>query len=279
MRKITKHIEKIKDPAELAVICYNMKGMPEKKSMYARIESVDTYMEIPYMGRMMKRAKAAAEGPVLRPFYYGYASMSVVYCKEHKAMEVVPAGNFNEDLRHWYEEGLHPRYSVLKILLEHGYLYFELNRALRSEIVLKLMRKCKTAKEFKKEFAPHALVNLYWRGRKYRVPAGFKERYKEKKFTAKDFLKEDNQERRRLILNTLGQNGIDTIKKSMTVAKKDKSGEILVNNADTYLHVQCPSTKEHYLLQVPGRFRESTPLAAKKWTFDLPPEARFMREA
>jgi hypothetical protein len=44
-----------------------------------------------------------------------------------------------------------------------------------------------------------------------------------------------------------------------------------------FLHVTCPSTGQQYLLEVPADIEK--PSAARRWTFNLPAEAEFSKEA
>ncbi len=73
----------------------------------------------------------------------------------------------------------------------------------------------------------------------------------------------------------------------------ERSSEVMVqalsrggDGPARYLHVTCPSTGAEYLLEVPlsvwdGKetVQLDSPKAARRWTFDLPPNAEFVKEA
>ena len=49
------------------------------------------------------------------------------------------------------------------------------------------------------------------------------------------------------------------------------------NGNGTYLYVKCPSTGQEYLLGVPSSLR--SPAIARRWTFNITSDAKFVREA
>ncbi|MEM2174172.1 MAG: hypothetical protein QXI58_00905 [Candidatus Micrarchaeia archaeon] len=58
-------------------------------------------------------------------FYYPWVrfrleQFETIKCKEHNCFELVPSVNYLYDLQYWYNNGLHPRFSLLKIILELG---------------------------------------------------------------------------------------------------------------------------------------------------------------
>jgi hypothetical protein len=132
-------------------------------------------------------------------------------------------------------------------------------------------------------------VNLYFRGRRYRVFPEFKRKFHKRAFDSRDFLGERNQELRRLMLGHGAS--IQTITSAMRVvdtARDEADGRLLEFNNTRYLHVVDPSTKQEYLLQVPRDYWDRTAQTtvaldtahkARRWTFNLPADAEFVAEA
>ena len=142
----------------------------------------------------------------------------------------------------------------------------------------------------------------------------FLEKYQTSTFTVDDFMAEQNQERRRLML----RHGIEihTVLDRMKLLAEDAEGKLYQmgsNETPLYLYVVCPSTKQEYLLSVPRgeqreyplredkwvkhrswdnvelpesewrkterKFHVFTPAEARRWTFNLQSDAEFVKEA
>lgn len=118
----------------------------------------------------------------------------------------------------------------------------------------------------------------------------FKEKYEKKAFTTDDFFTERNQDIRRLILRAGAS--IKEVLSRLVLVAEDEEGKLYEMKEDAqrvvrpfflgsdrmrYLYVVCPSTGQEYLLQVPGTV--STPKEARRWTFDIPVDAEFSKEA
>ena len=64
----------------------------------------------------------------------------------------------------------------------------------------------------------------------------------------------------------------------MTLIAEDEEGKIYETEMRRrYLYVKCPSTGQEYLLEVPDHM--DSPKEARRWTFDLPADAVFAKEA
>jgi len=241
-----------------------------------------------------------------------------VWCREHDSFELLPSLNYSEDLGIWYYLGRHPRFSVLDALMSEKQGWneskFALNRirwqrniddndplpvALKDAILT-----CDTKEDFLKKVEPHLHCNLHIRGRRVRVTRAFKEKYKRKDFTVDDFFREGNQEVRRTMLRILP---IKEITARMKLVATDEEGslydheigELGSRRVRRYLYVVCPSTKQEYLLEVPTEIlvQESrmdpqsgswtqrqtraitSPKEARRWTFNVSPDAEFVKEA
>jgi len=226
-------------------------------------------------------------------------SFERVYCKEHRQWEFVNHENYIHDLRFWYRAGLHPRFSVVGALIQakqhnreiqsfigpewrfwrRGEGIFERNQ----RALLKALKKSKTPKEFIEALHPHLFATLQLGMRRPRVPNAFKERYLRKDFNPQDFFREENQEYRRIMLRILP---IGKVLEGLKFVAKDDEGILydLVRRSDDmsdaserYLYVKCPSTGQEYLLAVPNNIQK--PKEARRWTFNLDPEAEFSKEA
>ena len=218
-----------------------------------------------------------------------------VRCKEHDEYELVPERNYRVDLLHWYELGLHPRFSIDHAFISAGQRLGEINRVINgsdrfSQSLMQAnrarffetLRNSKTEEEFLKNLHPRLFTSLHSDGRRYRVTNAFKEKFKAKNFTVEDFFNDESQELRRLILRR-GVSVKDVLGK-MKLKAEDKEGKIYelksrdrFRAAQKYLYVVCPSTGQEYLLGIPERF--TSPKEARRWTFNLPVDATFAKEA
>jgi hypothetical protein len=210
-----------------------------------------------------------------------------VYCKEHKKREMVPEHNYHTDLMLWYRYEMHPRFSIVQMMSSLGFSYR--NRRIRSilrsrespfeEIRAALEKKKCTKADLLSVLSPLRPVPLTALGRRHTVEFRFRVKYRKESFTTEDYLQETNQERRRLML----RHGVDikSVVAKMKLVKKTEEGELYRDYTTTptssYLHVTCPSTREHYLLGVPNGF--TSPEAARRWTFGSDKNARFVKEA
>lgn len=241
--------------------------------------------------RMMKLYRTISQNACFPDCRCWYADKRVelrkyvsVHCREHARMELVPEVNFQEELHLWYRLGLHPRFSIVKVLMDAGQRYFEIlgfvnpwggGEARARVRVADALRISHTPKEFMANMRPHLRTNLYWRGRRYRVTTVFKKKFEARAFTIKDFFMENNQELRRLILSRGGLS-IGLIRKAMRKGRSSKEGTLYRYRNGNYLYVKCPSTGQEYLLSVP---QFDSPGEARRWTFGLPPDATFVKEA
>jgi len=227
--------------------------------------------------------------------------MAAVYCEECGKTELVPSMTYSNDLCTWYQNGLHPRFSVHNALRGFGrQLLWETVNLIRNiaDGDKGILTSVKTAEEFlaHPQIADRLRVNLYVRGHRIRTTAAFAKRYKAKDFTVEDFFAMPNQELRRIILRFVPMQEI--IARMVHVAT-DEEGSIYNAGGRRYLHVKCPSTGQDYLLEIPGMIREGEELAgdppntwtrirmkpldipaeARRWTFNLPVDAEFVKEA
>ena len=246
------------------------------------------------------------------------------WCREHRRYELVPQINYSEDLFPWYNAGRHPRFSIVKALAEAKQFYWEIQRLLSrrwgrprpgpEQAIRTALRLSRTSKEFIHQMHAHLFSTLRIQRRRIRAENWFLEKYQTNTFTVNDFIKEQNQERRRFML----RHGIEiqSVLGRMKFLAEDSEGKLyqLGNTMDSlYLYVVCPSTKQEYLLSVPRgewrneplpedkwikhrswdnnelpesewrkteqKFHVFTPAEARRWTFDLPMDAEFMKEA
>jgi len=222
------------------------------------------------------------------------------YCEEHRQWEFVSHENFANDLHFWYRAGLHPRFSVVGALIQAKQHNREIQSFIGPEwrfwrrgddrvfvriqrVLLEALKESKTPKEFIKSLHPHLFTTLQLGMRRPRVPNAFKERYLRKDFTPQDFFNEYNHEYRRIMLRVLP---IAEVLKGLTLHSEDEEGKLYdlpMSDRDMnlqvsrYLYVKCPSTGQEYLLGVPNDI--GTPKEARRWTFNLRPEAEFSKEA
>lgn len=234
----------------------------------------------------LKLYQYAAEGVLLD--YKG--EMIIVQCDEHKCQEAVFVLNYEYDLRKWYRASRHPRFSIAKALLEAKQIHREIRDFIGTmgetgpDPVVQALKISDTPREFIKNMDAHLFRTLRIGRRRIRVTRRMKEKYEAKSFTVADFFREENQEMRRVIARILP---VKDILKNMKRLAKDKEGTLYEYTTKhrhswrrqhrTYLHVICPSTAQEYLLQVPDRFEK--PKDARRWTFNLPAEAEFSKEA
>lgn len=237
-------------------------------------------------GARLELFRAIAVGPV---FYHPWGgtmqAVCTVRCKEHQRNELLPWTNYHYDLNRWYKVGRHPRFSVIGALLRAKQNYYEIqdftsDHRGQQESILAALKTANTEKQFTTAMEPHLFTHLSLPNRRrIRVTNSFKRKYVAKDFTVKDFLDEQNQEIRRAMLRVLP---IKAILKHMEFVTEDDEGKLydFRPNAWTnrrYLYVKCPSTAQEYLLEVPGDINE--PKRARRWTFNLPAEAQFSKEA
>ena len=237
---------------------------------------------------------------------HGWSDHDLVFanirCEEHGRMELVPMLNYQHDLDQWYAVGLHPRFSIAKALIGAGQTmrearFFVLNvnqfdhsdpQKERRKLIKGLLQQCSTPEEFPTVFEPFLFINLYSQGRRYRVTNAFKEKFKAKNFTVEDFFDQRSQELRRLILRR-GVTVKDILGRLKLIAE-DEEGKIyeLESPRERYLYVICPSTGQEYLLGIPfwkpgsrwpDRPELKSPKEARRWTFRLPIDAEFAKEA
>ena len=212
------------------------------------------------------------------------------FCEEHRRYEYIPDKSYHEDLRAWYKVGRHPRFSILSALLKSKQTVREIEGFMAGiwnpgvSPLLRVLKKAKNEKDFCDLMKPYLRLTLRIGRRRFRVVPSFQKKFDEKSFTLKDFLREENQELRRLIL----RRGV-TIKEvlgKMKLIAKDKEGKIYErfdkragwnDRRSRYLYVVCPSTGQEYLLGIPARF--DSPKVARRWTFNLPEDAGFAKEA
>jgi hypothetical protein len=155
------------------------------------------------------------------------------------------------------------------------------SRKQRKKELHEVLQHCKTPALFKKFIAPFVFVNFYGAGRRHRVRGWWKQKFKERSFTVENFFSVQNQELRRYMLRR-GVEIKDVLAK-MTKISEDAEGSLYLIGEKTawdrrtYLHVKCPSTGQDYLLEVPNDM--DTPSRARRWTFNLEPDAEFVKEA
>lgn len=248
--------------------------------------------------------------------YTGSLEFVRIKCTEHRRWELVPLVNYWEDLQGWYTVKRHPRFSIVQALMRAKQRYYEIRRFRpssqlvranpRNNAIYTALRSSRTPAEFLTKIQPYLFTTLYVNRRRMRVTTQFREQYRASAFTVKDFMAEENQELRRLMLRR--GVSIRQILRHMQLVATDEEGSLyqLRNNAETrYLYVVCPSTKQEYLLSVPrgerheealpesewtdgGKnpwnrtkqvFHEFTPAEARRWTFNLPTDTVFAAEA
>ena len=234
-----------------------------------------------------------------------------VWCEEHNRGEWVSHVNYREDIGDWYHLGIHPRFSPLEAFRGAGQRDGEIPRIVgaghdeRADaargVFLKALSASRTAGELLENLNPILFTDLRAGDRNSRVTNAFKKRFDAKAFTVDEFLAEENQELRRLILRS--GISIKDVLALMKLIAKDEEGELyemarpgvvrlvtafnLPVEPMRYLHVTCPSTGAEYLLEVPlvsfldgGKtLALDKPKVARRWTFDLPPDAEFTKEA
>lgn len=236
-----------------------------------------------YPSRLGKRMyELAAKGVLVD----SDGKMSTVYCDEHDRYELVYSLNYEFDLGGWYHTGLHPKFSIAEALLEAKQTLPELQSFIvwgqRADVINAALKISKTKEQFLEAMKPHLFTTLRIGRRRIRIPHRTKEKYEAKSFTVQDFLGEGNQEMRRIMTRILP---VKEILKHMKKLARDEEGTLYEYVADdqrrwdrrNYLHVTCPSTGQDYLLEVPNRFEK--PKEARRWTFNLPAEAEFVKEA
>lgn len=235
-------------------------------------------------------------------YHYWHSNMEFdnVYCDEHRQWELVM--NYTlEELEVWYSAGLHPRFPVFKILVDDfKQKLWETRRGVfdgiarrpgwqagaetidsRKKALHAVLKGAKTPALFKKLIEPFTFVNFYGNGQRHRVRHWWKTKFNERSFTVDDFFAVANQELRRYMLRRGVE--IKDVLARMAKLKEDAEGALyLIGDPKawdrrTYLHVKCPSTAQDYLLEVPND--TETPAAGRRWTFDVPTDAEFAKEA
>ena len=226
------------------------------------------------------------------------------FCKEHERAELVPNGNYWNDLRVWYRIERHPRFSALEVLYQLGARMREAQGLLNSLAILNILKTTNTARQFAKAVRPHLPVWCRIEGTPRRVSQTFADKYQNETFTAQDWLKESNHELRRWMLRRGVQ--LSEVLKKLHLVATDNEGKLYHTSRDwsaaqrqpQYLYVTCPSTGQEYLLGVPHNITVTpggwhqhdwvpavladidTPAKARRWTFNLPLEdATFVAEA
>src|SRR3990172_2390232 len=226
--------------------------------------------------------KAIASSAFLKGLVYekipgtSTVEMILVQCIEHKRPELVFTPNYRGDLHFWYEIGRHPRFSVTDAFIKEGQTSNEIGALLNeSGLIKKALKTANTRGEFVEIVRPRLMTNLYAGGRSHRVTHSFKERFKKRDFTVDDFFQEQNQEIRRVILRVVP---IHEVINRLKLISEDEEGKIYETEMRRrYLYVKCPSTGQEYLLEVPDHM--DSPKEARRWTFDLPADAVFAKEA
>jgi len=235
---------------------------------------------------------AKATGTLFESRWTDAIGYRAVYCKEHSRYELVPSLNYDNDLSYWYDADLHPRFSIVGAYHEAKQRVGECWRIGRVDgggqglEFRKVLHASKTKKQFLKNIHPYLFANLYRGGRRIRVTNRFKEKLLARDFTVEDFFAERNQELRRFMLRIIP---IQKVTEKMTLIAEDEEGKIYETKGDErrrYLFVKCPSTGQEYLLGIPtqiGNWKEQRPLTspkeARRWTFNLPLDAEFAKEA
>lgn len=229
------------------------------------------------------------------------------YCGEHKCDELIRQKEYHLDFGHWYVVGRHPRFSIIdafrKAAQTEGEIFWHfgpfwhsrgadqvLQHAEAREALTKALKAAETTDDFLKALHPRLFVDLNPGDRTYRVTNAFKEKYEKKAFTTDDFFTERNQDIRRLILRAGAT--IKEVLSRLVLVTEDEDGKLYETKEEAgraphpifpgadrirHLYVVCPSTGQEYLLQVPGQLQ--TPKEARRWTFDLPTDAEFSKEA
>lgn len=229
------------------------------------------------------------------------------YCPEHKRDELIRQKEYHTDLGYWYLNGLHPRFSIIDAFLKDGQTdreifnhfgpFFRHSRDIEQgrehaearNALFGALKASQTEDDFLKILHPRLFTDLNPGDRTYRVTNVFKEKYEQKAFTTDDFFAERNQDIRRLILRAGAS--LKEVLSRLVLMAEDEEGKLYETKEDAqreqgifpgmdrmrYLYVVCPSTGQEYLLQVPGT--ASTPKEARRWTFDLPTDAEFSKEA
>lgn len=219
---------------------------------------------------------AAARGvAVASPFRYGcYTTISPTISRR-----IYPAFNHDASVTHWHRKaGIEEQFNLVEFLYE--YMGGPAFRAFPTSMLNSLLHALPVSKQAntplrlyratKRLFHENRTATAVYKtqGRKYYLHPDVKERIKENKATVEDFLKERNHEVRRLILATSLK--IEDVLGEMHMVLGGTTGDLYaidtIEDADAfntysfathhlpplYLHVRCPSTQEHYLLQVPN---------------------------
>lgn len=235
-----------------------------------------------------------------------YKGKVVAHCRECDQLELVDPQSFHNDVGHWYFLGIHPRFLAraafkkvkqtrAEMMVLMGYSAGPNNRYKQEkmrQIFYLALTESRTEEEFLTHLHPHLFADLVSGDTTYRLDNRFKEKFERREFTAGDFFEEDSQELRRLILRS--GVSIKDVKSRLELVAKDEEGELYTMKEDdkkkeegprgffgtrepNYLYVVCPSTGQEYLLGVPQNFKK--PMEARRWTFGLPPDAQFVKEA
>jgi len=236
-------------------------------------------------------------------------SLQAKRCEEHDCVELIPTSHYWRDLRPWYAVGRHPRFSLLNALRKIGRqgvrdtdrIMWRLSRPDRSSDGPKMkgaLRDCHEPRDFIRRIKPYLRTRLRIGRRQLNVTREFAERFHKRSFTVQDFLNQENQELRRIIARFVP---IPKVVARMKLIGKDKEGAIYEEKVENrrYLHVICPSTKQDYLLEIPRQVENGveplnpndqvgertrwkdlvSPAEARRWTFDLPADVEFAKEA
>lgn len=246
------------------------------------------------------------EAKKIKSLYALHKGRVVTYCRECDQLEVIKDRSFHTDVGHWYSFGIHPRFlprtafrkakqTRAEMIILMGYGTGQNNRYDSSKmrhLFYSALKKSYTEEEFLKIFHPHLFSDLVSGDTTYRLENSFKEKYERREFTPDDFFEEPSQELRRLILRS--GVSIKEVKSRLELIDKDEEGELYKIKEEgkpmepspsrmfgtrepNYLYVVCPSTGQEYLLGVPQTFTK--PKEARRWTFGLPADAEFVKEA
>ncbi len=244
---------------------------PVRNEAWARTDAWTKHATQPTFGAVPRRY--GSEVPGARNAF----TFIRVRCAEHGCDELVPEGNIR-DLRFWYAIGRHPRFPVIKTLLDKKQRTSEILGSNRMRLILDVLRRSKDKQDFLRRMRRHLFHTIYAGGNRYRVTRRFLERYRHKTFTVRDFLRTENQELRRLILRR--GVSIQGVLKELIRVETDDEGSLYdwVNGTrrQRFLYVKCPSTNQEYLLGVPRRC--ATPSGARRWTLDVPGNTVFAQE-
>lgn len=246
-----------------------------------------------------------SEAKKIKSVYAHYKGKIVVHCRQCVQYELIEPQSFHNDVGHWYALGIHPRFQPRETLRKAKQTRAEMmvlmgysagpNNRYKSDkmrvIFYSALKKSQTEEDFLKHLHPHLFTDLVSGDTTYRLDTHFKERFESRSFTPDDFFEEGSQELRRLILRS--GVSIKEIKTRLELIAKDEEGELYRMKSDAkeegprgifsrdrdpnYLYVVCPSTGQEYLLGVPQNFTK--PMEARRWTFGLPPDAQFVKEA